>query len=151
MVGAASDTLANVMGPDNGCCGSDSASGACGNCLLIQNPDAVNPSWTAVVMKKNRCPPESNGCEAGNAHLDLAVPGYDNLQHSTANVCTGSANQKSGVGLTQIQSSVAGTWYDSCANTTACASLCNSLPSSFQPGCQLFSSWGWTSGNPSNV
>eukprot|EP00665_Eupelagonemidae_sp_cell47_P004123 gene4123-1693_t len=61
VTGAASDTLAQLMGADEGCCGADTDSGGCGQCALIQNPDAVNADWTAVVMKKNRCPPWSNG------------------------------------------------------------------------------------------
>merc|ERR1712190_406968 len=62
LTGAASDALADLLDGDDGCCGSDKDSGGCGKCLLIQNPDAVNSDWTAVVMKKNRCPPWTNGC-----------------------------------------------------------------------------------------
>lgn len=61
MTGAASDTLSQMMGADDGCCGTE-ASGACGKCLLVTNPTAVNSGWSAVVMKKNRCPPWSHGC-----------------------------------------------------------------------------------------
>ena len=53
----------------------------------MQNEGAANKDWTAIVMKKNRCPPESNHCGAGKVHMDFAVPGYDNLKFSTANTC----------------------------------------------------------------
>ena len=73
MTGAASDFLANLMG-DSSCC-NDPADVGCGQCLLIQNPDAINSDWKVIVMKKNRCPPWSNGCGANSAHFDLAAPG----------------------------------------------------------------------------
>ena len=73
------------------------------------NVDLVNSDWTAVIMKKNRCPPNSHGCENGSTHFDLAVPGYDNLQYSTANCCGWSS--KANTGLTSQQSSVCGDWY----------------------------------------
>ena len=78
MTGAASDTLSAMLGPDTPDCG-HSEEGGCGKCLLVSNPSAVNSDWKAIIMKKNRCPPWSNGCENGKAHFDLAVPGYDNL------------------------------------------------------------------------
>ena len=65
-----------MLGPDAGNCG-HSDEGACGKCLLVSNPSAVNSDWKAIIMKKNRCPPWSNGCDV--AHFDIAVPGYDNL------------------------------------------------------------------------
>jgi hypothetical protein len=111
MTGAASDTLASMLGPDAGSCG-HSSEGACGKCLLVSNPTAVNSSWTAVVMKKNRCPPWSNGCGNGQAHFDLAVPGYDNLQYSTANCCGSKPNT-----MSKSQSSVCGSWYTHGSNT----------------------------------
>lgn len=61
MTGAASDTLSAMLGPNDGCCGVDDI-GGCGKCLLVTNPTAVNKDWSAVVMKKNRCPPWSHGC-----------------------------------------------------------------------------------------
>ena len=88
MTGAASDSLSTLLGADDGCCGTDpDGGGGCGKCVLVRNPGAVNADWSAVVMKKNRCPPWSSGCEAGNVNLDVAVPGFDNLQFSTANIC----------------------------------------------------------------
>lgn len=145
VVGAASDTLAQMLGPDDGCCGSDTESMGCGKCALIRVPSATNSDWTALIMKKNRCPPNSNGCESGNVHFDVAVPGYDNLQFSTANVCglrdnTGFASQQ--------DSALLGDWYTQFPNTAQAATRCSSLPTQFQKGCQLFSEWGWTRGDP---
>lgn len=148
MVGAASDTLAELLGPDDGCCGSDNDSTGCGKCVLVQNPDAVNADWSFIIMKKNRCPPWSNGCEAGKAHLDMAVPGFDNLAFSTANVCS----EKQGTLFSSKEQSAAlGDWYQSCSNTIECIAKCDLLPSQFVAGCRLFASWGWTSGDPSGI
>ena len=55
--------------------------------MLLQNSNAVNADWLVLAMKKNRCPPWSYGCERPNVHFDLAAPGFDNAQYSTANVC----------------------------------------------------------------
>mmetsp|Transcript_42975 Transcript_42975/g.133135 ORF Transcript_42975/g.133135 Transcript_42975/m.133135 type:complete len:511 (+) Transcript_42975:57-1589(+) len=151
LTGAASDALSGLMGPDDGCCGedpNDGGVGGCGKCALVQNPDSRHPDWTAVVMKKNRCPPWSNGCGAGEPHFDVAAPGFDNLQWSTANVCgirpgTGFANQG--------QSEALGSWWSRCADTSECAELCNELPADFRKGCRLFASWGWHRGNPDRV
>lgn len=145
VVGAASDTLAQMLGPDDGCCGSDNGSMGCGKCALIRVPSATNADWTALIMKKNRCPPNSNGCETGNVHFDVAVPGYDNLQFSTANVC----GARAGTGFNSRQdSAILGDWYTQFSNTAQAASRCSSLPSEFQKGCELFSEWGWTRGDP---
>ena len=157
LTGAASDTLSSLMGTDDGCCGATNpVSGGCGRCLLIKNPDAVNADWSAVVMKKNRCPPESNGCEAGKAHLDIAVPGYDNLAYSTANICGSSSRTETF--LTKSQSSICGSWYERGASTDIVGACdCSSLPSStpeeklLLKGCTLFTSWGWQSGDPSQL
>ena len=49
----------------------------------------------------------SNGCEAESVgHLDVAVPGFDNLAYSTANVCGARANTY----LTQAESALCGDW-----------------------------------------
>merc|ERR1719450_1978576 len=145
VVGAASDSLAQLLGDDDSCCGSDTQSGGCGKCALIRVSSATNADWTALIMKKNRCPPNSNGCEAGNVHFDVAVPGYDNLQYSTANVC----GERSGTGFASRQdSAVLGDWYETFTNTAQAASRCSNLPAQFQKGCQLFSEWGWTRGDP---
>ena len=87
MVGAASDALADLLGPSDGCCGYDNDSQGCGKCVLVRNPNAIHHNWTALVMKKNRCPPWSTGCQAPNVHMDMAVPGFDHPHHSTANIC----------------------------------------------------------------
>lgn len=108
----------------------------------------MNSDWTAVVMKKNRCPPNSYGCESYNAHFDLAVPGYDNLQYSTANRC-GDYNTI----LNKQQSSACGDWYNRGSSTIQGCS-CSSFPSvksaekTLKSGCELFTAWGWTSGDP---
>jgi len=154
LTGAASDVLSKLMGVDDACCGKETAQNApdiggqgCGKCLLIQNVDAVNSGWTAVVMKKNRCPPWTNGCDSDKPHVDIAVPGFDNLQFSTANICG-----VAGTGFqSKSQSAALGSWYNQCSNTAACAHLCDSIPVEFQKGCRLFASWGWRTGNPSKV
>jgi len=148
LVGAASDSMSALLGEHDPCCGSssDGSSGGCGKCVLMRVTDSVNSEWTALVMKKNRCPPWSNGCEAGKLHFDMAVPGYDNLQFSTANVC----GLRGNTGFqSQQASAVLGDWYNQYGNTAAAgASLCSTLPPQFQEGCELFSSWGWTRGDP---
>mmetsp|Transcript_31069 Transcript_31069/g.89575 ORF Transcript_31069/g.89575 Transcript_31069/m.89575 type:complete len:349 (-) Transcript_31069:52-1098(-) len=149
MTGAASDALTAIMGKATNCCG---IGAGCGACLLVRNPSAVHSNWTAVVMKKNRCPPESKGCEAGMMHFDLAVPGYDNLAESTANVC-GDFSRKETY-LTKQESSSCSMWSEK-ANDTAAGCHCEGLPNStleqamIKRGCEVFSAWGWTSGDPS--
>ena len=113
---------------------------------MVQNPSARNSSWQAIVMKKNRCPPWSNGCENGKAHLDFAVPGYDNLQYSTANCC--GSGSKQNTHLSRSQSAVCGSWWQNGSSTIEGCN-CSSLPSgTYRDGCNLFSKWGWTSGAP---
>merc|ERR1712048_446183 len=140
LTGAASDALSALLGADDACCGSDpndGGVGGCGKCVLVQNPQSLHPDWTAVMMKKNRCPPWSNGCAAGEPHFDVAAPGFDNLQYSTANVC----GQRADTGFdTQSQSEALGSWYHSCPNTAECKSRCDQLPLAFQKGCRLFAS-----------
>jgi len=149
LTGAASDALSELLGPNDGCCGAeDTGVGGCGKCLLVQNPDSLHPDWTAVVMKKNRCPPWTNGCGAGVPHFDIAAPGFDNLEFSTANICGAP-----GTGFdSQQQSTALGCWWrHGCANTAECDFLCAALPEEFQEGCRLFASWGWTRGDPSSI
>eukprot|EP00928_Gymnodinium_smaydae_P007974 TRINITY_DN12863_c0_g1_i3.p1 TRINITY_DN12863_c0_g1~~TRINITY_DN12863_c0_g1_i3.p1 ORF type:complete len:225 (+),score=23.54 TRINITY_DN12863_c0_g1_i3:26-676(+) len=99
-------------------------------------------------MKKNRCPPYTNGCGSGKPHFDIAAPGFDNLQWSTANVC----GERNGTGFRNKQQSEAlGKWYDSCADTAECADLCDKLEPDFRKGCKLFASWGWKRGDPEGV
>lgn len=151
LTGAASDALSELMGEDDACCGgddNDNGVGGCGKCVLVQNPDSTHPEWTAVMMKKNRCPPWSNGCGSGQPHFDVAAPGFDNLQWSTANVC----GARAGTGFdSQEQSASVGSWFDACDNAADCAHLCEKLPSVFQHGCKLFASWGWKKGDPAEV
>ena len=125
MTGAASDTLTQKLGADDGCCGQDpDGGGGCGKCLLVTNPTAVNSHWKVLVMKKNRCPPWTNGC--GNQDsLDFAAPGYDNLDFSTANICG-----QSDTYLSQADSSICGKWYVGGASSTQANCSCASLPDS---------------------
>jgi hypothetical protein len=93
-------------------------------------------------MKKNRCPPWSNLCGAPNIHMDIAIPGYDNQDFSTANICS----QKPGTGFaTQADSFICGKWYNSYTSTKGCKFKCASLPANLRGGCELFSEWGWKS------
>jgi len=146
LVGAASDSLSALLGENDPCCGSADVGMGCGKCVLIRVPGALESDWTALVMKKNRCPPWSNGCEAGKIHFDMAIPGYDNLQYSTANVC--GLRENTGFASPE-ESAVLGSWYNQFENTaTAGASLCSTLPAEFVEGCELFSAWGWNRGDP---
>jgi len=104
-------------------------------------------------MKKNRCPPYSTGCEAGKVHLDIAVPGYDDLRYSTGNVCHGDPagwNSNHGrprentFGMTRDSSSSCSLWYNGHGSTqTGCD--CNRVTADYglKAGCQLFTEWGW--------
>jgi len=130
------------MGPSDSCCGElDSGEGGCGNCVLVQNPDSINPDWTALVMKKNTC----GSCVSG-PHIDVNVPGFDVLQYSLANICGAD-----GTGLTKDESTTLGQWYNTYQNTKQAQVLCDRLPLEYQEGCQLFTEWGWTTGNPQNA
>lgn len=96
-------------------------------------------------MKKNRCPPEATGCGGNNIHMDVAAPGYDNKDYSLSNVCA----KKPGTGFTrQADSFVCGDWYKYYPSTQGCKGQCSKLPSRLQSGCNLFSRWGWKTGNP---
>jgi hypothetical protein len=96
-------------------------------------------------MKKNQCPPHSNHCGGGNLHMDLAIPGYDNAQWSTANVC---AKKPGTLFQNQQDSFVCGSWYNQFPDTRGCSAKCSQLPQPLQEGCRLFSSWGWKTGDP---
>jgi len=152
LTGAASDTLAELLGTDASCCGKDTDSGACGRCVLVRNPTAIEAEWTAVVMKKSRCPPESNQCEAGKLHMDIAVPGYDVLTESTANVC--GSSKRADTYLSALESSTCGQWYKEEGTNTKTNCDCSKLVGgtaeqrAMRQGCEIFTSWGWTSGDP---
>jgi hypothetical protein len=137
--GAASDILAKEMGkniPDLGYITEGDANFGCGQSILIRNSNAKNPNWTALVMRKSRCPPWSSGCD--KPHMDLMIPGFDNLQYSTANRCG-----TEGTGMSKEQSAICG----ALDNPSTC-DLCEKLPSDFTKGCKLFVEWGWKTGNP---
>ena len=143
LTGAASDPLSELLGDADDCCGDDDGGhGGCGKCVLFRNPDAVHADWTAVIMKKNRCPTDL--CSKG-AHFDVAVPGYDVLEWSWSNVCG-----DPGTGFeSRAQSEAAGRWYETCADTLACIDQCDGIPEGeLRAGCRLFASWGWTTGTP---
>lgn len=141
--GATSDDLTNMLGEnirELGCV--DNASGpnkGCGRSILIKNKNAKNSDWTALVMRKNRCPPWSHGCDNGNKHLDLMIPGFDNTNASTANIC-GNPN----TALTKEESEICGD-LNIPKNCTECNKITNQKLSK---GCQLFVDWGWNTGNP---
>merc|ERR1712137_1087209 len=98
-------------------------------------------------MKKNRCPPWSNGCGAGQVHLDLAVPGYDNVGASTSNVC--GSRSKHHTWISRDTSEICGAWWERGDSTITGCTQCGALPAGdFREGCELFSAWGWRSGNP---
>ena len=148
ITGAASDALASQLGSDDGCCGSDPDSPGCGKCVLVQNPDSTHPDWLAIVMKKNRCPPWSSGCDEPNVHFDFAVPGFDHPQYSTANICgpnTGGWEEQED---TTHSSYVLGDWYTRHSTTAAASGECSELPAKFRAGCQRFADWGWRGGAP---
>jgi len=145
MTGAASDSLAHMMGPDSDCCGRDNeGGGGCGKCLLVQNHASDHPDWKAVIMKKNRCPPWSHGCD--KPHFDLAVPGFDHLDYSTANVC-GDHGKKGDTYINKHQSGICGMSNPKNCN---CWGLPGDTPAQkrLREGCHLFKSWGWHSGTP---
>jgi len=161
LVGAASDMLSRILGEADTRCGFDYSSPGCGRCILMQNPDAEQSDWTAVVMKKSRCPPESKGCEEPNAHYDLAVPGFDLLEQSTANVC---AERPGTLFARKEMSQILGDWFrdrefdasrqcikDCSLRETAYMERCSWLPDAYRQGCELFAAWGWTTGAPKNV
>jgi len=129
--------------------------GGCGKCLLVRNPAAVNSAWTAVVMKKNRCPPWATGCDSNSAHIDVAVPGYDDLDYSTANIC-GDADKDPTYMARDGESNACGKWYNNQAST-APGVCCDAIQDNtaggamLKKGCQLFSTWGWHNGNPQDM
>ena len=107
LAGAASDSLSKLLGGDDECCGRDDTNvGGCGRCILARNPLAQS-NLTAVIMKKSRCPPETNLCSEGSVHMDIAVPGFEFISESTANVC-GSADRLQ-TWLTKAQSGACAT------------------------------------------
>jgi len=142
MTGAVSDAVSKLLGPDASNCGSDTGGGGgCGKCMLIKNRDAEK-DWTAVVMKKKRCHPWNPGCADGKFHLNVAVPAFDHLDMSAANICG-----KTGTTLSREQSSF-------CGGKEPRSCNCSVIPANteaqrlMKAGCELFQSWGWRSNNP---
>jgi hypothetical protein len=151
LTGAASNDLSRLLGRADGCCGADTF-GGCGRCFLVQNTNSVNSAWTALVMKKSQCPPSNTACASGRVHIDIAAPGYDNLQWSQSNVCGSSARRQTFI--SRAQSTTCGDWWTRGGNTIQGCS-CSALPTGtveqqrIRAGCELFTSWGWRTGNPS--
>lgn len=143
MTGATSDAVSQILGPDANDCGTDNGGGGgCGQCLLVKTNTANNKDWMAVIMKKNRCPPWSHGCGGGQFHMDFAVPGFDHLGYSTANICG-----NPGTHLSKDQSGICGAVPPAQCN---CAQIPTHTPSlrRLREGCELFKAWGWHSGTP---
>jgi len=143
MTGATSDAVSDILGPDANNCGSDNGGGGgCGQCLLVKNYQSNNKDWTVLIMKKNRCPPWSHGCGGGQFHMDFAVPGFDHLQYSTANICG-----NPGTTLSKQQSSI-------CGGVKPADCNCGQIPTHtaalrrMREGCERFKQWGWWSGTP---
>jgi hypothetical protein len=143
MTGATSDAVSDILGPDANDCGSDNGGGGgCGQCLLVKNYDAKNKDWMVVIMRKNRCPPWTNGCGKGEFHMDFAVPGFDNPKRSTANICG-----RPGTTLSKDQSSICGAVNPKDCNCTQIPPHTASLRR-MREGCELFKKWGWRTGSP---
>merc|ERR1712228_934263 len=93
----------------------------------------MGSAWTAVVMKKSRCPPHSKGCD--KPHMNFAVPGFDHLGYSKSNVC--GSYERSDTYISKHHSSICGA-----ASPKQCN--CDSLPSNtpeqrvLKDGCLLF-------------
>jgi len=143
MLGALSDALSNMLGPDINNCGVDNGGGGgCGQCLIVRNYAADNHDWMAVVMKKNRCSPDYGGCKDGQRHLDVAVPGFANPAHRYGNFCG-----NPGTTLSNQQSDV-------CAGVEPRLCNCSLLPvhtpamRRMRESCELFKAWGWRSSTP---
>jgi len=74
--------------------------------------------------------------------MDFAVPGFDNLQYSTANICG-----NPGTTLSKTQSAI-------CGGTKPADCNCAQIPThtdalrKMREGCELFKKWGWWSGTP---
>jgi len=142
MTGSASDAVSKLLGPDANNCGSDSGGGGgCGQCFLVKNPDA-DKNWTAVVMKKKRGNPWDIGCGDGRFHLNIAVPGFDNHEFDSQNVCG-----KPGTSLSKHQSALCG---GAAPRDCDCSGLPehNDAQKRMKAGCELFKAWGWRSGTP---
>ena len=107
-------------------------------------------------MKKNRCPPWSAGCEAGKFHLDLAVPGFDHAEYSTAYVC-GMASRAGGAGGWAFQPETP----RRVARVVFARRLVRAprrhdggerrvrrAAAAVRPRLRALAAWGWTVGNP---
>jgi len=143
MLGAVSDALSSMLGPDINNCGIDNGGGGgCGQCILIKNSAATNHDWTAVIMKKNRCHSGYGGCGDGEIHVDVAVPGFSSPLRSYGNVCG-----NPGTTLSKQQSDVCGGVGPQLCNCSLIPAHTAALRRMRQ-GCELFKSWGWQTITP---
>lgn len=84
---AASNKLGNELGA-HASGYSEPTHNGCGKCILVRTAQATNSNFTAVLIKTNLCPPESAGCsDSDPPHVDIAVPGFDDLNNSLSNIC----------------------------------------------------------------
>mmetsp|Transcript_12227 Transcript_12227/g.27702 ORF Transcript_12227/g.27702 Transcript_12227/m.27702 type:complete len:618 (+) Transcript_12227:119-1972(+) len=145
LTGSASDALSAMLGNDTDCCGKEPKGvGGCGRCILISVDSAV-AGWRALVMKKDRCPPDMAGCAGNKLHLGIAAPGFD---LSSENVC----GQRPNTGFqNSSESKLLGNWRKNCSSTTECIQQCKSLSKPYATGCKRFAQWGWTKLTPTGV
>lgn len=74
--------------------------------------------------------------------MDFAVPGFDNLQYSTANICG-----NPGTTLSKTQSAICGGVKPADCNCAQIPTHTDALRK-MREGCELFKKWGWWSGTP---
>ena len=70
--------------------GGDWLASGCGKCFKVtgtSNVSGHSGSKTVVLKGTNYCPP-SNSCCNGQAHFDIAAPGFDDPYASQANSCS---------------------------------------------------------------
>ena len=83
-----------------------------------------------MVQKTNTCPDWSQGCKY--PHIDLCIPGFDNLLFSTANVCDFSEI------MSAEQSSLNGGWYNFYDSLIEAKEKCKLLPPKYREECEIF-------------
>ena len=60
----------------------------CGRCFKVTGQGWDGESTTLVLRAANFCPPGNAPCENGNAHFDIAAPGFDYDGASLSNTCS---------------------------------------------------------------
>ena len=104
---------------------SNSVDISCFDCVLLEIENKK-----LIVQKTNTCPEWSQGCDS--FHIDLCIPGFDNLLFSTANVCNSVDI------MSAEQSSINGKWYNFYDTLIEAKENCKLLPFRYQKGCELF-------------